>query len=107
MKAQIDKRGYATIEDVLMDIGLLEKKSYEDWIRRRVPTLEHVCHGNLSKLSAVLDYMREYARENGFKPSITDYKGRKFSRSGAPAIEIRYSTHYVGKKAEPKAIKDK
>jgi len=95
-------RGFAAPVDVLMDIGVLDKKKYDDWRHGRVPYLEAVCSVNLHKLSEIMNVVRTYAAANGLKPSFTDYrqvgsKDRKlrFSKTGNPAIEKAYATHYV------------
>ena len=43
MFRQCHMRGYAAPVDVLMDIGALSKKNYEDWRFGRADTLERVC----------------------------------------------------------------
>lgn len=106
MDRQCDERSYAAPVDVLMDIGLLDKKELDDWRRGRTPYLEAVCKGNLHKLSAITREMKSYARSKGWKENITEYRqwGSKsrvlrFSKSGDPNIEKTYSTHYcVNKK---------
>jgi len=102
MYRQCKSRGVATPADVLMDTGVLDKKKHDDWRHGRVPYLEAVCTVNLHKLSEIMKVVRAYAATNGLKPSFTDYrqvgsKDRKlrFSKSGNPAIEKAYSTHYV------------
>ena len=105
--------GYAAPVDVLMEIGALSKKNYEDWRFGRADTLERVCSMNLSKLSAVLREMYACAKAQNLKPSFCYYKrwgvkkkgqGRgavtplRFSRSGDAEIERRYATHYVDEK---------
>lgn len=47
MYHQCQERGYATPVDVLMDIGVLPKKKYEDWRFGRVAYLESICTVNL------------------------------------------------------------
>ena len=113
MFRQCHMRGHAAPVDVLMDIGALSKKNYEDWRFGRVDTLERVCSMNLSKLSAVLREMYACAKAQSLKPSFCYYKrwgvkkkgqGRRtvlplrFSRSGDAEIERRYATHYVDEK---------
>ncbi len=114
MYRQCRDRGYATPVDVLMEIGYLSKKDYENWRYGRVSYLERVCMANLSKLSTVMHQMRVYAKKAGLKPSFCYYKqwgvkkkggqGHKpviplrFSKSGDPEIERRYATHFVDSK---------
>ncbi len=102
MYRQCKRRGFASPVDVMIDIGVLDKKKYDDWRHGRVPYLEAVCTVNLHKLSEIMKIVRAYAAANGLKPSFTDYKqiGAKdrklrFSKSGNPTIEKAYATHYV------------
>ena len=111
MDHQLQVRGYAAPVDVLMDIGVLPQKKYEDWRYGRVSYLEGVCTVNLRKLSFVMHQMRVYAQKTGLKPSFCYYKqwgvkkktgqGHKpviplrFSKSGDPEIEKWYATHFV------------
>ena len=111
MYQQCQRRGYAAPVDVLMDIGVLPKKKYEEWQFGRVSYLESVCTVNLCKLSFIMHQMRVYAQKTGLKPSFCYYKqwgvkkksgqGHKpviplrFSKSGDPEIERWYATHFV------------
>lgn len=89
--------------DVFQKMSLLTKEDYEDWRFGRVSYLEKVISCNLSKVGRILRILRFHARDRRLKPSKTVYrkwgKGGKillrFSKSGRPAIEEAYSTHYV------------
>ena len=61
---QCQERGYATPVDVLMDIGVLPQKKYEDWRFGRVTYLESVCTANLRTLSTIMHQMRVYAKKD-------------------------------------------
>ncbi len=114
MYRQCRDRGFAAPVDVLMEIGYLSKKDYENWQYGRVSYLERVCTANLSKLSTIMHQMRVYAKKAGLKPSFCYYKrwgvkkkggqGHKpviplrFSKSGDPEIERWYATHFVDTK---------
>ena len=105
MFLEIRARGYVAPVDVLLDIGFLDTKKYQDWRNGRVPYLEAVCNRNLHKLSEVLTVIRKLAIQNGWKTSVTDYRqwGAKsrvlrFSKSGNPVLEKLHATHYTGKK---------
>lgn len=114
MYQQIQRRGYATPVDVLMDTGILSKQKYEDWRYGKVEYLERVCTANLKKLSLVLHQMRVYAQKSNLKPSFCYYKrwgvkkrggqGKKpviplrFSKTGDSEIEKWYATHFVDSK---------
>ena len=104
MYQQCQSKGFATPVDVLIDIGVLDVKKYEDWRHGRVPYLEAVCVINLHKLSEIMKIIRSYADQNDLKPSVISYhqvgaKSRvlRFSKSRNPNIEKAYATHYVGK----------
>ena len=111
IRASIDRqcleRGYAAPVDVLIDIGLIDKKKHEDWRRGRIPYLEAVCNINLHKLAEVMKSIRRYGRDSGLVPSVTDYRQwgatqnrLRFSKSGDPDTERHYSTHWVKKKPQ-------
>ena len=89
--------------EVLLRLERITKAQYEDWRFGRIPYLERVCIGNLSKLSVILRILDHHARAIGLKPSHTLYhkwgRGKRitlrFSKSGAPGLEAAYSRHYV------------
>ncbi len=103
MYQNIKKKGYVSPVDVLMDLGILSKKDYEDWRFGKVPFLEKVCKVNLKRLSEVMKEMRVYSGEKHLKPSWTCYhqwgkhKNSKlrFSKSNDETIEYNYATHFV------------
>ena len=67
---------YISPVELLMKIGVLSAKDYEDWRFGRVPYLEKVCKTNLSKLSFIMKELRAYALENHLKSSWTAYNQR-------------------------------
>ena len=73
MYRQCKSKGFASPVDVLIDIGVLDKRKYDDWRHGRVPYLEAVCTVNLHKLSEIMKVVRAYAAANSLKPSFTDY----------------------------------
>jgi len=100
----LKERIYISPVDVLMGLGILSVKDYENWRFGRVPYLEKVCKTSLSNLSFIMKELRTYARQNHLKPSWTAYnqwgaKGRKiplcFSKSGDSSIEEAYATHFI------------
>ena len=117
MYHQCRARGYAAPVDVLIEIGVLTKKNYEDWRFGRVSYLEKVCTGTLSSLSFANHEIRSHAKKLGCHESFTVYmqwgKGKsntlRFSKSNDPSIERRYATHYVNAEriSELKREKDK
>lgn len=97
------EKGYVCAVDILLQLGYLTKKDYEDWRFGRVGYLERVCQVNLKKLSLINKTIRKHSTDLGLKSSRTGYnqfgKGMKrplrFSKSGDKTIEDRYSTHYI------------
>ena len=87
--------------DVLLDLNYLKEKDLDAFLAGRVPYLEKVCTSNLSKLKTILDEMSSYAKERGYKESTTIYKHKekvlRFSKSGSPYIERKYSTHFISR----------
>jgi hypothetical protein len=90
--------------ELLVRLQRITKAQCEDWRFGRIPYLEPVCVGNLSKLNVILRILDYHARAIGLKPSATVYHkwGRggkhiilRFSKSGAPALEAAYARHYV------------
>jgi hypothetical protein len=104
MYQNIQKKGFVAPVDVLMDIGVLSIKDYENWRFGKIAFLERECKVNLHMLSEVMREMRAYAKDNNLKPSWTYYhqwgkhKNRKlrFSKSNDEKIEYNYATHFVG-----------
>lgn len=100
----LKEKGVIAPVDVLMGVGILSKKDYEDWRMGRIPYLEKVCHTNLSKLSTIMKELRAFGAKNNLKMSWTSYKkwgkGKKidlrFSKSNDAYIEKAYATHMVG-----------
>ena len=94
---------YVSPVGLLLEIGILTKKDYEEWRMGRVPYLERVCSVNLKKMSLIMAELKNYAVGRKLKPSTTAYKkwGKgnkvdlKFSKSGDSRIEMAYRTHYV------------
>ncbi len=103
MYQNIKKKGYVAPVDVLMDIGVLLEKDYDDWRFGRVDFLERVCRANLRELSGIMKEIRAYATNNNLKPSYSCYhqwgnnKDRmlRFSKSYDEKIEQNYATHFV------------
>ena len=90
--------------DLLLHLQRVTKQQVDDWRLARIPYLERVCIGNLSRLNRLLRILDHHARALGLKPSQTVYRqwgkrGKKivlrFSKSGDHVLEAAYSRHYV------------
>lgn len=89
--------------DVLIHMGLLDQSRVEEWRFGRVPYLEKVISGNLTKLSRLLRILRFHGHDLHLSPSLTVYarwgKGPKtrlrFTKTGDEPLERAYATHLV------------
>ena len=99
----LKEKGYISFIDVFMQLGYLSTSDYENWRFRRVSPLERVLNVNLSRINFIMKTVRRNSLNGHLKPSMTVYKswgkGNKtllqFSKSGDPAIETAYATHFV------------
>lgn len=107
----LSEKGYVAPVDLLQRLGWLKPEDYENWRFRRVPYLERVVTGSLARLSFAMHEFRRWARGQGLRPSWTNYRSwgcphritLRFSRSGEPAIEQAYATHWLPPKASGRA----
>ena len=89
--------------DVLVGMRLLAPERLEDWRRGRVPYLEKVISGNLTRLSRLLRILRFHAHDLNLVPSLTVYtrwsKGPKtrlrFTKNADLKLEESYARHFV------------
>jgi hypothetical protein len=109
MAELITAGGVVAPVELLLWMERITKEQYEDWRFGRIPYLERVCLGNLSKMNRILRILELHARSQGLTPSQTVYHkwGRggkrivlRFSRSGHPNLEAAYSRHYLTKRAK-------
>ena len=102
-KKSLHHQLYVSFLEVLMGMGLLQLVHIQDWKKGKIPHLEGLIQGNLSKISFAMKCFREWALEKGLKPSKTVYLAKtrgpkrklRFSKSGDLKIEEAYQTHYV------------
>lgn len=88
--------------DVLIEMGNLTKKNHDAWQQGKVPYLEGVFEGSLSKANRILRIIGFHAHDLNMFSNIAQYhqggKGNKytlrFSKSGNRKIEEAYSKHY-------------
>ncbi len=96
-------RQYVSALDVFMGMGWLQGVHIQDWKNGRKPNIEGMIQGNLAKISFAMKCFRSWALGKGLKPSKTVYLAKtrgpkralQFSKSGDPAIEGAYMTHYI------------
>ena len=102
-EAALAHHQYVSAIDVLTRTGLLAATHVESWRKGRIDFLERAIQANLNKISQSMAMFRQWALEKGLKPSEKRYVRRtrtgaldlQFGKSGDPAIEENYRTHYV------------
>jgi hypothetical protein len=99
----LSRQQYVTPIDVFLGIGWLARPHVDAWRKGRIDSLEEMIRGNLKKISLAARVFRQWAEAKGLRASETRYVRHtrgglidlQFSKSGAPAIEKAYRTHYV------------
>jgi hypothetical protein len=93
---------YVSPVDVLVGIGWVDSGTVNRWRQGQIDYLERVVQTNLPRISEAMKLFRSWAAGRGLFASETDYVARtpqrqrlRFSRSGNPAIEKLYRTHWV------------
>ncbi|WFU40078.1 hypothetical protein QA640_38650 [Bradyrhizobium sp. CB82] len=101
-EAALAARSFVSAIDVLVGIGWLDPEAVERWRRGQVDYLERVIRTNLPRISEAMKLFRSWATARGPNASQTVYVARtprrqtlRFSRSGNPAIDASYRTHWV------------
>jgi hypothetical protein len=102
-EAALAHQQYVSAIDILTRTGLLAPTHVESWRKGRIDFLERAIQANLKKISQAMELFRQWALEKGLRPTETHYARRtrtgtvdlQFSKSGDPAIEKNYRTHYV------------
>ncbi len=98
-EAALADHRYVSAPDMLMGMGLLNPRHFENWRAGRVDYLERVVQGDLNKISDSMRLFRKWASEMGLKPSETRFMHKshplRFSKSGNDAIEAAYRTVYL------------
>lgn len=96
--------------DVFIELGSLSKKNHDIWRQGKVPYLERVIEGSLSKVSRILRIFGFHAHDLNMIPSVTHYhqwgKGKnrplRFSKSGDKSIEAAYARQYRWNQSDEK-----
>lgn len=100
--AALAERKVVSSIDVLVGLGWLPPSRVDEWRQGRLDYLEQAVNANLKKISAAMRSFHAWARGGKLRPSETAYVARtrdrrqlQFSKSGNPAIELAYRTHWV------------
>ncbi|MGB8398702.1 hypothetical protein [Bradyrhizobium sp.] len=101
-EAALAAQGYVSSIDVLVGIGWLDARKVEQWRQGQIDCLESAMQTNPPRISEAMKLFRSWATGRGLSASPTHYVARspqrqtlRFSRSGDPAIEAMYRTHWV------------
>ncbi|MBI3206387.1 MAG: hypothetical protein HYZ29_32925 [Myxococcales bacterium] len=89
--------------DVLVRMDILAPKDLENWRFGRVPYLERIVQGSLSRLSRLLRILGFHCHDLKLVPSQTAYvkwgKGERtplrFTKTGEARLEKIYARHFV------------
>lgn len=88
--------------DVLVGIGWLDPGAEKRWRQGQLDCLEGAAQTSPARLAEAMTLFRSWAAGKGLLASETDYLARtpqrqalRFSRSGDPAIERLYRTHWL------------
>jgi hypothetical protein len=100
--AALAAKHFVSAIDVLVGIGWLDAGAVERWRRGQIGCLEQEVQANLPRVAEAMRLFHSWTTARGLFPSQTAYVGRapdrpmlRFSRSGNPAIEESYRTHWV------------
>jgi hypothetical protein len=103
-EAALAAQNFASPTDVLVGIGWLDPGAVRRWRLEQIDDLESAVQTDPSRVSEVMTLLRSWATENSSFPSEVDYVARtprrqtlRFSKSGNPAIEQLYRTHWVSR----------
>ena len=87
---------------VLLGIGWLDPNLTREWQQGRIVSLEETLQTKPERILEALDSIEAWVAEKGLVASEAEYIARtpqrqvlRFSRSGDPALERRYRTHWI------------
>ena len=101
-EATLAAQQFVSAIDVLVGIGWLDPGAVARWRRGQTDCLEEVVQVDPPRIAEAMRLFQALAAAKGLFPSLTDYVARtpqrqalRFSRSGNPAIETSYRTHWI------------
>ncbi len=101
-EAALAAQAYASPVDVLLGIRWLDPGAVDRWRQGRIDSLEEAIQTNPARVSEALELFRSWATRKHLIASETPYVARtpqrqtlRFSRSGNPAVEQSYRTHWI------------
>lgn len=107
--AALADQDHVSAIDVLSGIGWLNPTTLESWRRGQVDCLENALQVQPSRVTEAMTLFRSWATERGLVARETPYVARtlqrqplRFSRSGDPATEAQYRTHWLSQELPEK-----
>lgn len=101
-EATLAAQQFVSAIDVLVGIGWLDAQAVGRWRRGQIDCLEEVVRVDPPRIAEAMRLFQALAAARGLFPSPTEYVARmpqrqplRFSRSGNPAIEASYRTHWI------------
>jgi uncharacterized protein with PIN domain len=93
-----------------MEMGNLTKQNVEAWRCSKVPYLEYIIEGNLSRATRILRIIGFHVHDLSMVPQRTVYRQSdrsrnrvlQFTKSGINRLEEAYSRHYVWNQSQDK-----
>src|SRR5688572_7104766 len=100
--ATLADQHFVSAIDVLVGIGWLDAGAVERWRRGQVDCLEEAVGVGVLRISEAMRLLRSWATARQLSASPTAYVARtlrrealRFSRTGDPAAEALYRTHWI------------
>jgi hypothetical protein len=100
--AALAAQRYVSPVDVFLGLGWLNPNTARYWQRGQIECLEDTLPSNPARIAEALDLLAAWAAGKGLLASEAEYIARtpqrpalRFSRSGDPAVERRYRTHWI------------
>lgn len=110
-EAVLAETRFVSAIDVLIGLGWLAPSHVDRWRQGRVDSLERLIQVDPNMISAAMVAFQHWAKDQGLKPSETDYVARTrdhrqllFSASGDAATERAYRTHWVSSDLPERAV---
>jgi hypothetical protein len=101
-ESALSAKQHVSAVDVLTGIGWLDPGAEKRWRRGQIEYLEDVVQVDLPRISEAMTLFRSWASGKGLLARETPYVARmperetlRFSRSGDPAVERLYRTHWA------------
>ena len=110
-EAVLAEQRFVSAIDVFIGLGWLAPSHVDRWRQGRVDSLERIMQINPDKLTSAMAAFERWAKDQGLKPSETNYVARtrdrrqlRFSASGDRDTDRAYRTHWVSPELPERAV---